>query len=116
LTRLDICRINIFVIARLDRDSAVFNTVTFITCAPLHNASPAIHSGFGTQKYRTPFSTENGYTDDEIDIGHLFNHISASVDGRENFLGSSKHISMFMNLCTTCTIFGTTIRHIQSSI
>ena len=37
-------------------------------------------------------------TDEEIDIGHLFNHISASVDGRENFLGSSKHISMFMNL------------------
>ena len=37
-------------------------------------------------------------TDEEIDIGHLFNHISAAAEDREEFLEDSRHIKAFLQM------------------
>lgn len=41
---------------------------------------------------------EDFITDEEIEIGHLFNHISSAVEGREEFLGKSKYVKVFCQM------------------
>lgn len=41
---------------------------------------------------------EDFITKNEIDIGHLFNHISASVDGREEFLNTDERRRAFLKM------------------